>query len=279
MPEADHGFKLIARTTGSALTRIAGLHCATLEPIESTLQTTTERLADRVFRTGRGANRYLVYMEFYTYWDRHAPWNLLAKTGLLAETERLPVATLVFILRRRGYRSQNGIFRLNAGGQITQQLRFHEVPMWRLTPEPWWDDVPGLMALYPLCNHGLQPKKAIQHAIHAIEAVEPTPLARADMLTHLSIFGKLAYPNLGVIQMIGREKMKESKFFAEVKEMGREEDRVATSRKNVLTVTSGRFGTTVAQRIAPTLNMIEEVDRLEEVLLLAATCSSATELC
>ena len=35
------------------------------------------------------------------------------------------------------------------GGEPTQQLWFREVPLWGLDPEPWWEEVPGLMALYP----------------------------------------------------------------------------------------------------------------------------------
>ena len=72
--------------------------------------------------------------------------------------------------------------------------------------------------------------------------------------------------------------MKESKFFEEVKEFGREEARVELSRRHVLSVTQRRFGTAVTQKITPTVNAIEDVNRLEELLLSAATCASAAEL-
>jgi predicted transposase YdaD len=48
-------------------------------------------------------------------------------------------------------------------------------------------------------------------------------VARADLLTTLAIFGKLAYPQLDVLGLIGREQMKESKFFEEVLAEGRQE--------------------------------------------------------
>ena len=278
MPESDHGFKIIARSAGRSLARVAGLDCLTWEPVESTLQTTTERLADRVFRTGRGRNRYLVYMEFYTYWDRHAPWNLLAKTGLLSETERLPVVPLVFVLKPRGYRSQNGTVQLSANGQPAQQLWFHEVPLWELTPEPWWDMVSGLMALYPLCHHGERPKQAMRHAVQAIEALEPTPIARADMLTYLGIFGKLAYPNLDIIRMIGREKMKESKFFDDVKMMVREEERVNAHHEALIEVVESRFGSPTAQRLTSSVVRVEDANRLRQLLRIAIQCHSVAEL-
>jgi hypothetical protein len=78
MAAFDHGFKILARNAGRELARLAGLHCETWVPIESTLQTTTERLADRVFRTKVDRQRFLVYMEFVTSWNAAIPWNLLA---------------------------------------------------------------------------------------------------------------------------------------------------------------------------------------------------------
>jgi hypothetical protein len=129
MADFDRGFKEVARTAGPHLARLAGVECERWEPIVSELQL-AERLADRAFRARRGRERFVVYFEAYTYWDRHAPWNLLAKTGLLSERERLPTRVLLFILQRRGYRPQNGQFRLELGGEPTQQLWFREVPLW-----------------------------------------------------------------------------------------------------------------------------------------------------
>lgn len=101
MAAFDHGCKIVARAAGKALTRVARLSCDLLRPIESSLQT-TERLADRVFRATRGPERFVVYMEFVTAWKPSVPWSIMGKSGLLAERERLPVVTLVFILQPRG---------------------------------------------------------------------------------------------------------------------------------------------------------------------------------
>ena len=76
--------------------------------------------------------------------------------------------------------------------------------------------------------------------------------------------------------------MKESKFFEEVKEFGREEGReegqVEASRRHVLSLAQRRFGTAVTRRITPSVNAIEDLTRLEELLLSAATCASAADL-
>jgi hypothetical protein len=114
MAEFDHGIKIIAGTTGRELARVGGVECRELEPLESTLQATTELLADRAFRARRGRERFIVYFEFYTVWDRNARWDMLAKSGLLSQREQLPTVVLQFVLLPRGYHSSRGNFRLTA---------------------------------------------------------------------------------------------------------------------------------------------------------------------
>jgi hypothetical protein len=92
MPAYDAGFKIVARAAGQQLAALAGIACDQWTPIVSEVQT-AERLADRVFRARRGRNRFLVYMEAYTYWATAAPWSILSKSGLLSERERLPTVS------------------------------------------------------------------------------------------------------------------------------------------------------------------------------------------
>ena len=111
MPEFDAGFKIAARNSGQALSRMAGVAAQHWEAIGDTVQT-TERLADRAFRARNGDRRFVVYMEAYTRWADSAVWSVLAKSGLLSERERLPTRSLIFILLPQGYKSQKGTFQL-----------------------------------------------------------------------------------------------------------------------------------------------------------------------
>ncbi len=178
MAEFDHGVKLITDTTGRELARVAGVRCQRLRPIESTLPRTIEMLADRAFRASNGRDRFVLYFEFYTRWQRSAPWDMLAKSGFLSQRERRPTVCLAFVLRPRGYKSQRGTFRLTSGGRTTQQLWFHEVCLWKVKPETWWEGVPGLMTLYPLCAHGKAPRDAVRHSAEVIEAIVSEPAQR-----------------------------------------------------------------------------------------------------
>src|SRR5579859_3309031 len=109
MADFDGGFKIASHSSGREMCRLRGIRPAAWEPIGDTLQT-TERLADRAFRAEEGGERFVVYFEAYTTWREEARWNILAKSGLLSERERLPTRTLVFVLRPEGYREQNDTF-------------------------------------------------------------------------------------------------------------------------------------------------------------------------
>ncbi|HEX5270636.1 MAG TPA: hypothetical protein VFW33_09130 [Gemmataceae bacterium] len=205
MAEFDHGIKHITDKSARELARVAGVRCQRLTPLEGTLPATTELLADRAFRATRGRERFVLYFEFYTTWDRNARWDMLAKSGLLSQRLRLPTVSLAFVLRRRGFRSSGGRFRLEAVGGPTQQLWFREVCLWRLEPEDWWEGVPGLMALYPLCRHGRPAAEAIRYAAAAIERQDAGAPELKDDLALLNIFGELAFPHLDVGRIIGRD--------------------------------------------------------------------------
>jgi hypothetical protein len=269
MPAYDAGFKIVARAAGQELAVLAGVACERWTPIVSEVQT-AERLADRVFRAQRGRKRFVVYMEAYTNRSSAAPWSVLSKSGLLSERERLPTVSVVYILRPRGYRPQGGQFRLAVEEGPTQQVWFREVCLWQLEPQAWWDEVPGLMALSPLCRPARSPQAMLGHAAEAITAHAPDTVQRADLLTTLAIFGRLAYPEIDVLQLIGREHMKESKVYDQIMEEGRAESR----REDIAAALEVRFGLPAAKEFAPALETIMDTARLARLHRLALRCSS-----
>lgn len=274
MPESDHSFKIIARVSGRSLARVAGLECRTWKPSESTLQATTERLADRVFIASQKKDPFVVYFEFVTTWTNAVCWSVLGKSGMLAERERLPVACLIFILRRKNYKPQQGTMHLKIGGKSVQQVWFREERLWEIEPEPWWENDPGLMALYPLCKHGEKPAESILHAADRIEHNEKDGIVRADLLTSLGIFGKLAYPGMDLVSLIGRQNMKESKFYQEILAEGR----AGGQRRLVLAMISDRFGKKAASAFSKSLNTIDDAEQLEHLGVLVSNCQTIDEL-
>jgi hypothetical protein len=281
MPDYDAGFKIVARSAGPRVCRLIRLTCQEWEPIGDTLQA-TERLADRAFRARHGQQRFVVYLEAYTRWQAVAPCGLLAKSALLSERERLPTLTLVFILLPRGYREQGGRFRLEVAGRPTQQLWYREVRLWEQVPQRWWQETPGLMPLYPLCRHHRPRREAVTFAARTIAEREGDPVVRADLLTTLCIFGKLAYPELDAVGLIGREQMRESKFYQEILEEGRVEGRtegeLRRAQADVREVIEERFGAEAAAEFGEALGAIRDPDTLSRLHRQAIRCRRLADL-
>jgi hypothetical protein len=269
MAEFDQGIKLIADTTSRQLARLAGIACQDWAPLESTLPATLELLADRVFVARQRRRRFVVYFEFYTRWDANALWDMLAKSSLLSKREHLPTVCVAIIFRPRGFRSHGGLFRLEAAGGPTQQLWFREVCLWQTEPQPWWESVPGLMALYPLCRHGRAPRDAIRHAAGAIGRVVTARGEQAEALALLAIFGELAYPRLDIERIIGSEAMRESRFTRRL----RAEER----RASLLDALDIRFGAAAAAEFADAVNAIEDGETLAQLHRLAIRCATLDE--
>ena len=273
MAEFDHGTKRIAEASGQKLARIAGVDCATWEPLESTLPVTVELLADRAFLASDATGGFVVYFEFFTTWDGETTWDILAKSGLLSRREKLPTVCVVVVLQPERHKPQNGRIQLEAAGAIAQFVRLREVLLWEVTPESWWDEEPGLMALYPLCHHKEDPETAIRHAAEAIEKNADDMLERRDFLTFLGIYGMLRYPLVNAVDIIGREKMRESAFA----QLWVEETALMKDRSAILKVIRARLKLTQTDEIVSALELIKEPDRLDHLLDVAATCATIDE--
>jgi hypothetical protein len=283
MPSFDRGFKIVAHVAGRRLAGLGDVVCTSWRPIVSEVQA-VERLADRAFRAARGRGRFVVYREAYTYGEEGVPWSVLAKSDLLSERERLPTVSLIFYLRPDGYRPLRGAFRLEALGGPTQQVWPREVRLWEEVPDASWEQVPGLMALYPLCRHAQTPRQAVAHAAAAIERASASARQRAaargsarqraaargsaDLLTVLGIFGRLAYPDLDTFALIGREQMKESPAYQEIMDEGR----VEAHRAGILMNLEERFGTEAAEQVRADVQTIEDLTQLERLHRLSVRC-------
>ena len=278
MAEFDHGTKRIAEASGQKLARIAGVDCATWEPLEGTLPITVELLADRAFRASNATERFVVYFEFFTTWDTGAFWDILAKSGLLSRREKLPTVCVIVVLQPEGAPpKKKGRIQHKVAQKIVQFVALEEVYLWEKHPESWWDAEPGLMALYPLCHHEEEPEAAIRHAAEAIEQNASDLLERRDFLTFLGIYAKMKYPLVNAGNIIGREKMRESAFAQEWVEEGREEGSLMRLRASILRVLRSRQKITQTEEFASTLELLKEPDRLEHLLDVAATCATIDE--
>lgn len=276
MPDYDAGFKIVAREAGRELAQLGDVTCDDWSPITGEVHA-AERLADRAFRARRGNEEFIVYMEAYTRWEAKAPWSVLAKSGLLSERERLPCVSLLYVLLPRGYHAQGGTFRLAVESQPTQQIWFREICLWQLEPKPSWETSPGLMALSPLFHHQQPMAQVVAHAARCIKGHATDRIREADLLTVLALFGKLTHPNFDPLHIIGREAMKESKFYQEILEEGRVEGREEAQRTAVLDALAARFGRTSTAPLNKQLRLVHAAADLSDLLRGAIKCRTLGE--
>src|SRR5713226_4057456 len=92
----------------------------------------------------------------------------------------------------------------------------------------------------------------------------------ADLLTTLAIFGKLVYRQLDMVSLIGREHMKESPLYEEIKDEGRLE----TGQAAVLAALEERFGNEAAAQFSDAVHGVTKLDKLGRLLRLAIRCAS-----
>ena len=162
-----------------------------------------------------------------------------------------------------------------------QQVWFREICLWRQKPQNWWAEVPALMALYPLCRQVRPARETLAYAAAAITQGETDSVVRADLLTTLAIFAKLAYPRLDVLGLIGREQMRESKIYEEIKDEGRLEGRLEgrsdAMRASVLEALEIKFGPDARAEFASLLKEVRDSNRLAALHRLALQANDLTE--
>jgi predicted transposase YdaD len=118
-------------------------------------------------------------------------------------------------------------------------------------------------------------RQAWQAALNITAEVADTTV-RGNLLVSLCYFGKLVYPQLDAVSLIGRENMRESTFFQEILAEGRAEGRaegeLRRGRQTVLEALEVRFGTEAAAEFRDFLLTITDVEQLSELHRTAIKC-------
>ena len=96
-------------------------------------------------------------------------------------------------------------------------------------------------------------------------------------MTFLGIYAKLKYPLVSAIDIIGREKMRESAFAQEWVAEGREAGLSIARRADIVRVLRSRLKLTETEELAAALELIKEPDRLDHLFDIALTCATIDE--
>ena len=110
-------------------------------------------------------------------------------------------------------------------------------------------------------------------AAEAITAATTDSVTRADLLTTLAIFGRLAYRRLDVVGLVGREQMKESPLYEEIKDEGR----IETLQAAVVEALEVRFGAESSTELSDAVHRVSKPAKLSRLHRLAIQCDSIEE--
>lgn len=150
-----------------------------IEPIDTDVSTVTAA-ADKVYRI-RGPQAWLLHLELQSSHNPRLAQQLLLYNVLLSARHRLPVHSVVLLLRRQADRgSLTG--HLVQEGHCGVYLRFDYVPirLWQEPVEPLLTGGPGLLPLAPLAN---VPSGRLESVVGRVaERLEVETPAEADEL-------------------------------------------------------------------------------------------------
>src|SRR5690606_34500938 len=104
-----------------------------LGPLDPSVDRPRQRTADSLFRVRDGAREAAVHVEIERGWRPELPMRLFEYASAAAVATRLPVWSVVILLRPGGRPPhRGGVLRLPGIGGDAFVFRYHVVPLWRL---------------------------------------------------------------------------------------------------------------------------------------------------
>ena len=127
---------------------------------------------------------------------------------------------------------------------------------------------PGLLPFTPLMKSppGMDPERWAQECIDATRAAPVDQQTQADLLYGIYLFSGVVYNSELLDRLIPEELMRESKTYQ------RQQEKIAreTTIKNTLAVLNRKFPADAVNVLTPTIQNIEDLQRLDQLLIAAA---------
>ena len=180
-------------------------------------------------------------------------------------------------------------------GYIGRLIEAHGVPVYAfviyLRPDAGAND-PGLIdeklwGLLPFALLMEPPKDTpleewFRECVRAVDQLGLAPIDKADFLVYLLTLGGLVYDSQTLFNIISEETMYESSIAQHFAERGRREGIEQGIQQGlmlaVLDVISERFSPNRAEQLKPTLESIQEIARLREILVKASEVETFDKL-
>jgi hypothetical protein len=135
MGETDVSFRQLLRGVPRPILRLAfpRRKLEPLGPIDPSVDRARQRTADNLFRVRDGRTQAAIHVEVEREWKAAIPPRLFEYASVAAAATRLPLSSVVVLLRPGGRPpSDVGVYRIPGIGGDAFVFRYHVVPLWRL---------------------------------------------------------------------------------------------------------------------------------------------------
>jgi hypothetical protein len=134
MGETDVTFRHLLRGLPRPILRLAfpRRRLEPLGPLDPSADRPRQRTSDSLFRVRDGAGEAAVHVEIERAWRAEIPGRLFEYASAAVVTTRIPVSSIVVLLRPGGQPPAAGVYRIPGIGGDTFVFRYHVVPLWQL---------------------------------------------------------------------------------------------------------------------------------------------------
>ena len=211
-------------------------------------------------------------------WARNAHYH-----GYLVSEHQIPVYSNVIYFHPDAGKNDPGYYEYSWNG-YDYRLSYKVIRLIEIEGQAILEaQTPGLLPFTPLMKPPAEmtPERWVQQCIDTTIGISVDPAMKGSLLYGLSLFGSLVHDS-SLFEQIPEELMQESpfeqrrreKFIAEGITRGISQGAKEATLKNLLTVLNAKFHVEAVRAIDPALQDIDDLQRLEQLLLTAVNAEN-----
>jgi len=208
-------------------------------------------------------------------WVRNAAYH-----GYLVGEYQLPVYSNVIYFHPNAGRNDTGIYKYSWQG-YEYKLQYKVIRLSQIDGQTILEkQTPGLLPFLPLMKPktGMDTEKWVQDCIDAAIAVSTDQQMQSDLLCALSLFGSIVHDAELFKRHIPEEIMQESKYYQLLREQfiaqGITQGARNTTIRHILALLESRFSEDAVRNISNKVESIDDLQRLDELLITASKVKS-----
>lgn len=245
-----------------------------LENIDTEQQTIVGQRTDSTKRIRVDNREVILHIELQLRDSTHKPmWaRNAAYHGYLVGAHEIPVYSNVIYFHPNAGRNDTGRYEYSWGG-YKYSLHYKVIRLFDIEGQAVLEmNVPGILPFTPLMKPpiGMEIEQWAKECVDATLAAPVDQRIQGDLLYAISLFGSIVHNSELYERLIQEELMRESKFYQrQVAKIARE-----NTIKHIMALLKMKLPVEAVNALAPALQNIDNLQRLEELHLAAAEVQS-----